>query len=286
MQLTGWIDFREIRRTGSRCIPISRGCIANTLQRFAITLHKMTATNKRNEQTKLSSKKDNKSSKHTFMFILHKNIPSLWKTTTSDSAEQRTRFVFKSSYKIKVKFHSPSMNVCFSSVESASYKCSVQERFQNLHFNASFVEQRAPSQSLWDVRCGGGVCLPWHNEAPRTGNEVAVFPRTLIPRPHDPVESSNGMDFRHGLWMVPTTWTTRKTMELTILLLKVIVSPFLLALSNVFYVSLPLKFKRGRSLRQAGNSSFISIPRNTEIWPCINLWQFIAQQKVAIKFRK
>ena len=108
----------------------------------------------------------------------------------------------------------------------------------------------------------------------------------MIPRLHDPVKSSNGMDFRHGLWMVPTTWTTRKTMELTILLLKVIVSPFLLALSNVFYVSLPLKFKRGRSLRQAGNSSFISIPRNTEIWPCINLWQFIAQQKVAIKFRK
>ena len=106
------------------------------------------------------------------MFILHKNIPSLRKTTTSDSAEQRTRFVFKSPYKIKVKFHSPSMNVCFSSVESASCKRSVQERFQNLDFRASFMEQRAPSHS--DVRCGG-VCLPWQNEAPRTGNEVAVF---------------------------------------------------------------------------------------------------------------
>ena len=80
--------------------------------------------------------------------------------------------MFKSPYKIKVKFHSPSMNVCFSSVESASCKRSVQERFQNLDFRASFMEQRAPSHS--DVRCGG-VCLPWQNEAPRTGNEVAVF---------------------------------------------------------------------------------------------------------------
>ena len=93
------------------------------------------------------------------------------------------------------------------------------------------------------------------------------------------------MDYRHGLWMMLTTWTTRKTMELTILLLKVIVSPFLLALSNVSDVSLPLKVKRGRSLRQAGNSSFISIPRNKEIWPCINLWQFIAQQKVPLNFQ-
>lgn len=99
------------------------------------------------------------------------------------------------------------------------------------------------------------------------------------------MEEWNGMDYRHGLWRMLTTWTTRKTMELTILLLKVIVSPFLLALSNVSDVSLPLKVKRGRSLRQAGNSSFISIPRNKEIWPCINLWQFIAQQKVPLNFQ-
>ena len=34
----------------------SRGCVADTRQRFAITLHKMTETNKRNDQIKLNIK--------------------------------------------------------------------------------------------------------------------------------------------------------------------------------------------------------------------------------------
>ena len=130
------------------------------------------------------------------------------------------------------------------------------------------------------------------NDDPQTSNDPQIGPQVIpiaLSTANNPLKNGRmewtGLDYRHGLWRMLTTWTTRKTMELTILLLKVIVSPFLLALSNVSDVSLPLKFKRGRSLRQAGNSSFISIPRNKEIWPCINLWQFIAQQKVPLNFQ-